>query len=183
MLERVLEELWVRVDERFRDEEARPLVLELHAAGRDLTTTAEDVDWIRADAREGEGIHLVGLSHEIADLPGAPDVVLSVDGLHVDPVWGATIRRAVELVTLGGVVALVWASPEVVSDDSSSPAANGFEVGTYRAGLSVSAVLGALCGAAFRIGRDVGDVVTFSIPGARGLVVDVIPAPHPPVVA
>ena len=180
MLERVLDELWGRVDARFRGEERRPLVLELHAAGRVLGEDVPEVDWIRADARGEEGIALVGLCHEIAPLPEPPDVVLSVDGLQHDPVWGATVRRAVDLVRLGGVIALAWHSPEAPSEpDGTSPAVNGFEAGTYRAGLSVSAVLGALCGAAFRSGRDVGDVATFSLPGARGLVAEVLPAPHP----
>ena len=181
------------------------VVVELCAAGRSHGDTGDGIaKWVRVDARDGGLVDVVGLCHEVvaADLAGRepgtarpmgalsalgarnPDVVACVDGLQHDPVWGQTVAAAVQVVSHGGVVVLVWDSPALRAEpDGTSPAAGGFDAGTYRAGLTLGAVLGVACMAAMRCGREIGhvEIVTDrAVPHRLGLVVQVVPAPHPP---
>lgn len=180
------------------------VVVELCAAGRSHGSDGDGVaKWVRVDARDGGLVDVVGLCHEVvaADLAGrepgtahpvgalsalgagTPDLVACVDGFQHDPVWGQTVAAAVQLVSLGGVLVLAWDSPALRAEpDGSSPAAGGFDAGTYRAGLSLAAVLGVVCASAMRHGREVGlvQIVTDrSAPHRLGLVVRVVPVPHP----
>lgn len=172
------------------------LVVELSGAGRDWSGMGRPLSpmvrtWLRIDARavDGSPVHAVGLNHEAVRVLGTigvtgaetPDVVLCIDALQHDPCWGKTVAAAVQTVRLGGVVAFVWESPELRAEpDGTSPAAEGFAAGEYRAGLSVAAVLGVVCAAAMRHGREVHDPQIGPQSGVyRWLVASILPAPHP----
>lgn len=188
------------------DDGRQPWVVEFYGAGTDrrnveLLGLPLDSDrlarcWVRVDARpcDPPAGSVIALNHEAAvellpELWGQehpPDAVIAIDGFQHDPIWGLTIQTAVALVRLGGLLAFVWEDQSLRAEpDGCSPEVPGFVAGAYRQGVSTAQVLGVVCAAAARSGRDVDGVLTFygTQEGAErhraGLLVSIVPMPSP----
>lgn len=61
------------------------------------------------DLWAGEGVDYVGFAHEFQP-PTAADVVISTEMLEHDPHWELTLKRAVDIVRIGGLVLFTCAS-------------------------------------------------------------------------
>jgi hypothetical protein len=189
------------------DDGRQPWVVEFYGAGLDrrdekILGMPLDLDdqristrWVRVDARPcdppaGSVIALnhealVELRSELRSQEHPPDAVIAIDGFQHDPVWGLTVQAAVALVRLGGVLAFVWEDQSLRAEpDGCSPEVPGFAAGAYRQGVSTAQVLGVVCAAAARSGRDVDGVLTFygmqeTERHRAGLLVSIVPQPAP----
>lgn len=85
----------------------------------DPRPTFPDAGWTGVDWRDGPGVFVVGLAHEVVTsryigkllVPVDVDVVLSISALEHDPHWALTVAAAVALVRPGGLVAVTCAGP------------------------------------------------------------------------
>ena len=68
-------------------------------------------EYIGVDWRNGKGVQVVGMTHEI-DL-GPADVLISFDALEHDPYWQQTISNAVYHLREGGLFLLTCAGPRM----------------------------------------------------------------------
>lgn len=79
----------------------------------DPTATYPNASWTGIDWRDGPGVDLVGLAHEVVlDWRRSEvDAVLSISALEHDPHWSLTVAAAVSIVRPRGLVAITCAGP------------------------------------------------------------------------
>jgi GT2 family glycosyltransferase len=69
-------------------------------------------EYIGLDWRDGPGVDVVSLAHEYKDKPdGYFDLVISTEMLEHDPYWKQSIKRMVDLLSLGGSMLITCAGP------------------------------------------------------------------------
>lgn len=83
--------------------------LDINGTVRDLF---KDCEYVGIDRHGGRGVDIVSLVHEVGLADGIWDVVVTTEMLEHDPYWRASLRRAVDLLRVGGLLIITCGSQE-----------------------------------------------------------------------